>query len=218
MGLSADAYARQLKALMPPGPAWQGERETAIARLLLAVADELARVDGRAEALVREWDPRTALETLPDWERVLGLPNPCVTEAQTVEARRAAVTAKLTKLGGQSRQFFIELAAALGYAITITEFRPFRAEQSAAGDSLTNGDWVHAWQVNAPETTTDSFLAGRSVAGEPLRSWGNEELECVITARKPAHTHVLFAYDDGYSPALDFSDARNSQYVGGGLL
>jgi len=158
------------------------------------MADELSRADGRAADLLRELDPRTTVELLTDWETALGLPDACVPAGQTIQQRRSAVVAKYTSLGGQSRQFYIDLAAALGYTITITEFRPFRAGISVAGDPLTNGDWIFAWQVNAPETTIFEFRAGQSTAGEPLRNWGNDELECAISAVKPAHTEVLFAY------------------------
>ena len=59
---------------------------------------------------------------------------------------------------------------------------------------MTNDGWQFVWQVNAPEASIVEFDAGRSSAGEPLRSWGNELLECVINRLKPAHTYVLFAY------------------------
>lgn len=194
MGLNAAAYAAQLRQLLPQGKAWNLDAGSIIRKLLDAMGDELARVDSRAADFIRETDPRTTIELLAEWETMLGLPDPCVSPSQTIQQRRAAVVAKYTTIGGQSRAFFIALAGALGYDITITEFRPFRAGRSAAGDDLTNGPWIHAWRVNAPETSIFYFRAGASGAGEPLRRWGNEELECVISAKKPAHTIVLFAY------------------------
>jgi len=197
MGLTATDYLAQLQALLPQGPAWPRDADAELTRLLAAWADEMARIDARAADLVEEADPRTTAELLADWERVAGLPDACVEAlagAQTTAQRRAALVGKLTTIGGQSAAYYIALAASLGYAITVTEFRPFRAGQSCAGDALTNDEWIFAWQVNAPETTIVDFAAGRSCAGDPLRAWGNELLECVITRLKPAHTHVLFAY------------------------
>jgi uncharacterized protein YmfQ (DUF2313 family) len=191
---SAEAYARQLKALLPRGVALNLQNDSFLSALLLAVGDELARVDSRRADLEREIDPRSTTELLSDWERVLALPDVCTPDGATVEQRRAAVVAKYTQLGGQSRQFFIDLADALGYTVTITEFRPFVAG-STAGSALYNDPaWRHTWQVNAPEETVFYFRAGAGSAGEPLRAWGNEQLECVINDRKPAHTRVLFAY------------------------
>lgn len=194
--MTATDYLAQLQALLPQGFAWPREADAALTKLLLAWADELARVDGRAADLIEEADPRTTAELLADWERVAGLPDPCVEAlagTQTTAQRRAALVAKLTTIGGQSAAYYIALAASLGYTITVTEFRPFVAG-SVAGDALTNDEWIFAWQVNAPAESIVAFAAGRSCAGEPLRAWGNELLECVINRLRPAHTHVLFAY------------------------
>lgn len=195
MARTADQYREQLKALLPPGKAWTREPGTTFEDLLDGMAQEWARLDGRGEELIIEALPSSTTELLPDWERVAGLPDDCGGEqSETLQCRRADLIAKLTSTGGQSPAYFIAVAAALGYTITITEYRPFRAGYSQAGDQLTNGEWAFTWQVNAPESTVSNFRAGQSQAGEPLRTWGNERLECTIEELKPAHTHVLFAY------------------------
>lgn len=153
----------------------------------------LDHVHARAENLLLEMVPGRCNETLGNWERVLGLPDPCTGPLPTMQLRRAAVAAKDAAGGGLSRAYFIQLAADLGYPITITEFKPFAAG-SVAGDDLTNGDWIYTWQVNAEETTTWAFLAGAGRAGEPLSLWGLDILECAFRRLKPAHSHVNFAY------------------------
>ncbi|MEE9357457.1 YmfQ family protein [Candidatus Vondammii sp. HM_W22] len=162
MGMSAAHYLTQLQALLPQGIAWTREPDTNLTGLLSALAEELARVDGRVAALLEEADPRTAYEPLIDWERVAGLPDSCTTAADTTAERRAVLHAKLTNIGGQSRQFFIDLAASLGYVITISELQPFVAG-SQAGDVTSSDTWHHAWQVNAPRNhhhPTDSGRGG----------------------------------------------------------
>lgn len=154
----------------------------------------LDAAQARAQGLLLEMLPHTSTEMLAEWERLLGLPDPCIGQLGTTQERRAAVVAKYTETGGQSRAYFIGVAAKLGYEVTITEYRPFQVGVSAAGDALYGDDWLYAWLVNAPETTITEFAVGISAAGDPLRSWGNELLECAITKLKPAHTHVLFGY------------------------
>ena len=196
MVLSETDYLRQLQALLPSGPAWPTDDDATLTRLLGALATELARVDGRAQQLVEEADPRTVAELFADWERVAGLPDPCVLafgETQSSVQRRTALVARLTMQGGQSPAYFIAIAASLGYTVTITEFRPFRAGQSRAGDTVAT-NWQFAWQVNAPLNTVTPFRAGNAVAGDPINSWGNKALECVLSRFKPAHTTVVFAY------------------------
>lgn len=193
MAITAAEYLAQLQALLPPGAAWTREPDAELTLLLAGLAEELARIDGRAEVLIKQIDPRTSDELLGDWELVLGLPDPCAEAFETVQERRAAAYGKLVAGGGASRQFYIDLAGTLGYEITIKEFFRFTAG-SRAGQAITNDDgWRHAWRVNAGETTYRHFKAGSS-AGEPVRAWGDELLECAITKRKPAHTKVLFAY------------------------
>lgn len=194
MALTADAYRAQLQALLPSGLAWTRESEAALTRLLDAWAAELARVDAAASVLIDEADPRTVGQLLADWEHTADLPGPCTALGETLQQRRHALWSKVTARGGQSKAFFIELAKAIGYDVTISEFHPFQAGVSHAGDELTNENWLHWWMVRAPETTVFEFKAGQSVAGEPVRSWGDAPLECAIRERKPAHTDVTFAY------------------------
>lgn len=196
MARTAEQYRDQLKALLPPGRALPREPGTSLETLLHGMAEELARLDARGMELLVDVNPMTTNELLPEWEAVAGLPDNCsATLEETTQGRRNALVAKLSSTGGQSPAYFIEVAAALGYEVTIEEFRPFRAGYSTAGEALTNGDWVFAWRVHAPETTTISFRAGVSAAGEPLASWGNDLLECKMQELAPAHTTVLFAYD-----------------------
>jgi uncharacterized protein YmfQ (DUF2313 family) len=195
MARTRDDYKAQLKALMPPGEAFPRDAGSNMDELLSALAEEWARIDGRGEQLIVDALPLTSTELLSDWERVAALPDKCAgTLESTMQGRRNALVSKLASTGGQSKAYFIAVAKALGYEITISEFRPFRAGWSRAGDPLTNGDWVYTWRVNANETTIIDFRAGRSAAGEALRTWGNDTLECKINQLKPAHTIVLFGY------------------------
>ena len=192
---TADDYREQLKALLPPGRALPREPGTTLEQLLDAMAQELARIDGRADQLVDEALPNTTLELLPDWERVAGLPDECSGTLQpTIQGRRNDLVARLTNAGGQSPAYFIAMAAALGFVVTITEFRPLRAGLSHAGDAISNGDWAFTWRINGPLTTVTYFRASTATVGEPLASWGNATFECRMGHLKPAHTILQFAY------------------------
>jgi uncharacterized protein YmfQ (DUF2313 family) len=188
-------YLQQLQGLLPPGPAWPKDANAGITRMLHGLADELARVDGRAMQLLEEADPRTTAELLADWERVAGLPDACAVAlggTQTTAQRRAALLTRLTTVGGQSPAYFIGLAAALGYAITITEFHEHTVEDDVE-HPLYGAAWNFAWQVNAALDTVNALTVEDTV-GDPLAWWGNELLECVTKRLAPAHTLVLFSY------------------------
>ena len=193
MRTTAKTYLRQLQALMPQGRAWPIEDSAALSQLLGGFSDTLSRNHNRAADLIDEADPRTTVELIADWERVCRLPDGCsVLSGATLGERRAAVVAKITARGGQSRAFFVGLAAALGYAISIDEHRPFTCE-SACDDPLNDDPWRHAWTVKAPATTVRDFTCD-SPCNEPLAVWGNAALECAINSLKPAHTHAIFGY------------------------
>ena len=193
MRATVDLYRRHLQALMPRGRAWPTADGATLTRLLGGLAGGLARAHARALELIDEADPRTATELLPDRERLCGLPDCCAPAGGgTLAERRDAVMAKITARGGQSRAFFVDLAARFGYAISIDEFQPFTCE-SPCEDPIRDAPWRFAWRVNAPETTIRESSCD-SPCEEPLRTWGNAVLECEISRRAPAHTHVLFAY------------------------
>ncbi|MDR3661593.1 MAG: DUF2313 domain-containing protein, partial [Mycobacterium sp.] len=73
-----EQYQEQLRSLLPAGPAWDPEQVPEIQPVLLGIAQELARVDARAVDLLNEVDPVTVSELVPDWERVMNLPDPCL--------------------------------------------------------------------------------------------------------------------------------------------
>lgn len=194
--MPAAAYADQVRQIFPRGAAFDFEADSEWLKLLDGLSQELARIDARAARLIEEMDPRTTSELLPDFERELNLPNPLLTAPPSTEARRNAVVAQLTKVGGVSRAYFIALALSLGYAITITEYQQFQAGISHAGDAITNGAWVNTWQVNGTGNTFLSiFRAGQSGAGDPLRTWdaNNVDMQATLAANKPAHTQLNFS-------------------------
>lgn len=196
MELTEADYLQGLQALLPHGPAWSTDDSAMVTRMLGALAAEMARVDARVRRLIDEADPRTTGELLLDWERVAGLPDTCVAQSgqiQSAAQRRAALVARLTSIGGQSASYYVALAGSLGYTVTITEYKPFKAGASRSGD-IVGQAWAFAWAVNAPTSTVTPFRAGQAVAGDAINGWGNKLLECVLSKFKPAHTSVVFKY------------------------
>lgn len=196
MAMTAEAYGLQLSQLLPPGVAWSQDPESNLQRLLLALGDSLARAHRRNDDLFRETDPRQTYELLDRWEAALGLPDACSLKgSQTVAERAQAVVAKLISAGGQSRAYFIALAAALGYSdVTVTEYQARRHGRARMGEPYGGEDWEEVWQLNLPELQISSRRYDRSALGEPYRIWGDTRLECIVSRDKPAGSIVLFSY------------------------
>jgi uncharacterized protein YmfQ (DUF2313 family) len=184
MALSADGYARVIKLLFPPGKLWDFDEGSDTSNLVDAMAQEPARISQRMDDLTLESCPLTATETLPDWERMLGLPDEEVpTISADVPTRRLAIAQKLTRIGAQTPAFFELLAAACGYLATVTDGYSSHVTRSGvarSGDFLMGIAWAYTWRmdVSAPTGTALS----------------HSELEAVIRKAMPSHTTVIFNY------------------------
>lgn len=191
---AAGAYLAQLQALLPQGAAWPRDGGATLTQLLAALAEELARVDQRAEDLLNEADPHTTYELLADWERVAGLPDPCTSADASLDARRLSLLQRLARRGDASPGYFIALAETLGYpGATVTEFRPFTCVSDCNGSLNPAPLWTHQWQLNLPESRV-VVMTCASPCNASLRTWGDSTLECVVNRLKPAHTDVNFTY------------------------
>jgi uncharacterized protein YmfQ (DUF2313 family) len=186
--------ADQLRQLLPP-VSYNGLAPN-LSAAIEAEANALNFQHLQTEATYSAIFPDSGL-ALTDWERVLALPDICLAgESQITRQRIQAVLSKLKSHGGRSKPFFIELAQALGYEITITTFKSACAGIAGAGDPLNGGDWPYTWRINAPAVTISYAAAGITGAGEPLAAWGNKALECRLSQMKPAGSILLFGYGD----------------------
>ena len=144
--------------LLPRGLAWDPEDPV---RRTLVAADmtELSRVDVRIEDLNRELDPHKAYALIEDWLIELGLPE-CA-PLETLEAKRAAVLAKLLAEGGhnQSWVWWTQALEALGYP---PEF--FLQGQDALDclddclDDCKDEEWPFIWQILVLHGLDDALL------------------------------------------------------------
>lgn len=205
---SVHDYAGQLQQLLPRGRAWEFPPDGLFAGLLLGLAEEFARLDGRALDLLEEADPRTTLELLPDWERIAALPDACTGVPDNATERQVSLHQKLTRPGAQNAAAYVELAARVGYLIEIEEHRPF-AMGSRMGDRMNGQNWAFVWTVHVrpfdgylEEATFISVFQMGSRMGERMRGFGALDVECLIRRAAPAHTTVLFAYDVEPTPAF----------------
>lgn len=145
MALTADAIAAQLRRTLPKGALWEAPVGSVMWRMLLATADEVLRIYGRAAALRDEAHPGSVTELVDEWETEYALAGD-----GDLAARRAALLAKYRAVGGQSRQYYIDVISGLGIVITIEEPKPFYVGTHGAGDPVGEIDWAFTWVVRAP--------------------------------------------------------------------
>ncbi|WP_222833549.1 YmfQ family protein [Pseudomonas sp. SC3(2021)] len=194
---TAAQYQAQLRALLPAGPAWDPEQVPELEEVLQGVAVELARLDARAADLLNEMDPAGVSELVPDWERVMDLPDPCLGATPLFGDRRIAVRERLTAVGAQNATYFIEIARSQGYPNAfVTEFEVPRMGRSRFGRSCF-GSWrsQYIWVLNTGGRQSLGRRFGASYWGERFGVNPGSALECLIHRNAPAHTLVFINYN-----------------------
>lgn len=198
--------AETIFAALPPGAAWRtpdGEAfdaDSKMGGLLKAMAVPIAALYRRLFNIAMESTASTLIESLNEWEDEYGLPDPCLQENDTVADRLAALLFKVRSTGTITPRDFIDLAAMLGYEITIREPMPFAAGRSRCGSTKERVagtiNVTYYWIVKPGQTPVIPFRAGKARAG--LTPLGDVttlyELECVFRRVAPAWTMPVFDY------------------------
>lgn len=163
--------------LMPPG-AIERSPDGNLAKFFLAFAGPFATLEGDIDGLAQEISPRTAVGLLADYEAVLG-PDPCGRDQGnlTLEQRQALAYQRWVAGAGVTPAFFIGMAQAAGYTITIEEpDTPVHGRVRCGETRYGTSDLRFLWIVTLPTKTTG--------------------LECPMQRLCPAHTTLVFKYAD----------------------
>lgn len=151
---SAADYADAARASMPRGKVWPDDPDSVQGQILSALGPTFARADAAGMAILAGSLPGSNLSGfLPEWEATLNLPDPCAGMSPTFQQRFDQVRARFIAGGGQSRTRYIEIAAALGFTITLTNYSPFRAGQSAVGQPLSSDAWTFVLGITVVANT-----------------------------------------------------------------
>lgn len=201
-----DALLDAVLASTPRGPVW-GTDEQGDGRGASPEQLKVWRAIGRAFAGFYSWAWEAATQAFPsaitfsveDWERELGLPDPCAGEITGTEARKLAIRARLAAIGGASPAYFVCVARAAGFDITIEEPTGFECGASECGgpDECVATDPEQIWIVRPEEYRMFEFECG--AGGGELGEGGTRlvdytdiiGLECVLRRVSPVHTQLV---------------------------
>lgn len=122
-----------------------------------------------ADTLLTEADPKTTTSMLPEFERVFEL-----LPLGSVANRQTALAIKMGQYGGQSRNYFAQMAERAGFVgTTVDEFAPATCN-GTCNDALYSQVDKFCWRVNIPNIADSSAL------------------QAEIAMERPAHTNVIF--------------------------
>lgn len=160
---------------------------------LTAAGNALDATYASAQTILQNIVPNTG-PLLEDWERVYGTPSPCSQSIGVTRSQRVGlVNAKINEGGTFTKQKAIELAASIGYSITIKEHRAREYGSARMGEAYKGRDWNFVWDVITQNNTITARKSGDET-GLAYRSWGNALLECVLTPKAQADSLVRFIY------------------------
>ncbi len=191
---STAAIQSEMLALSPPG--YSRSPDSVWAKQLLAAAAEGSLIEQMGDALHGEIDPRQAKYLLAEWEALFG-PDPYGVDTGSMNTTQlqAYLYQRLVNRGGQSRAFFIGLAAALGVSISITEFVVTRYDEFVYDEFVYCEDPAQfQWIVTLPKTQIVTEVYDQFVYDEPWQSFTPSPIVPIFTALKPAHTQLVFSY------------------------
>jgi uncharacterized protein YmfQ (DUF2313 family) len=194
-------YAAVLRKLLPRGRVWTRADVDSGGGTQAAVLDGLAHtpetIDSDALSLIAGSFPATADQLLPEWNASLGLPDPCFGPFQNDDDNRTQIIARLIGTGGQSKAYFIALAATLGYTIKITEFSVHTVIRQVT-TPIANTDWAHGWLVTIVSAPPPVYHTVTDPVSGPLSAWGTSPtltmIECLLRRYAPAQTVLAFSY------------------------
>ncbi len=111
-----------LQRHIPTGIAWDAYRIPGkkLFKLLKAFSSLYDLMSEALCELIGELNPFTTERMIEEWERALGLPDPCLPDALTLEERRFWVVWRLTKRRWTTAEEWKELASYFGLTISIT--------------------------------------------------------------------------------------------------
>lgn len=197
--------------LLPQGGAWRRldgaafDGKGLMGGLVRALARALEDLYRRVFIPAPESTASTLVDSLEDWERDWGFPDPCIGGDLTRAERIKYLLAKIRSLGVITPRDYIDLAAAYGYRVTIEEPQPFECGVSDCGGSTglaggqDFGGTVECWIiVRVHDTEIRAFETGVSETGvHPLTDFDlATSLECLFRRLAPAWAEIHFAYSE----------------------
>ena len=219
-------YLRLLQSLLPRGKIWSRAVGSRLTEYLHAEAEELTRIDNRAQKLLVERSTITTNEMISDHELELALPDECTRDASlTLKERRLAANAKLTATGQQDPNYYIEIAARYGYVALVTEYAPAWAGIAVCGDACGPQDNLYYWKLTIfTEEEPIVAVCGEATCGDGLQKISDliDTVFCFVNKYKPAHTILQIAllgagFSTGFSTGFDALPAQSVDYLSGGF-
>jgi uncharacterized protein YmfQ (DUF2313 family) len=192
-------------AVVPRGVIWGTDEVSdgtgaspVMRRMWLALSTWLADQYSTAFQAAVQCFPSSATFSLDDWEAEYGLPDRCLSPDSGLQGRINAVRARFGARGDASPDYFVCLAASVGYDISITEPVDFICDLSEcdSDDTVVAVNGHHEWIVHLIALGDTWFYCDEGECDwTPIEGFSvATDLECVLRRVAPVHTTLIFDY------------------------
>lgn len=191
---SLEEHAQSLADYLPGGKLFiaKNTNGTNFRKYLRGLSYELQRFESALIEVTSEYDPRTTTEFITEWESSVGIPDDCFPGTGSLDERRRDVITKFMAIGVSTAQDFIDLAAFMGYEITI--------EHLADGTYYPPYNVPFTPMIGIPYNRYVWIVIGANVIANippynvpfSLTSSTQTKLQCFFNKLKPAHTLIIF--------------------------
>lgn len=190
-----EEHARILANHMPSGYAWDNKHlpDSTLGKFILALSVEFYELEVLLGNFTVEMDVNQTSQLLPEWEKSVGIPDPCFGRAEDLTERRRDVLYKLNNyLGVQTLQDFLRILDIFGVAGTI-------ANGNASGVfPLKFPIRFFGSKEEATHTIIVDFNQKREVFELPyplpFTSSVNDVIICVLRSLRPANVQIIFTF------------------------
>lgn len=192
-----DEQATALAGYLPNDPLWEDKNvnNSGLRKILLGLAAQWLDLRATTNEIVEEYDIRKTSLLLEEWERVVGIPDGCLTiNSVTIEQRRLNILLKLAGINATTATQFENIAAVLGYTIDVEAggespvyVFPFTFPFILGGAS-SDTPFVIIVNITDPISASGFPFTFPFTLGTGITSI----LRCLFNKLKPAHTVVYF--------------------------
>lgn len=193
-----DHTTQALVDLLPPGDAFPRVPGSNQERVLRGLAWPLTdAMEYACDISQTELKPGQHVDTLEDWENSFGIPSACTKRGETLSERQQSIKGRWTASGGSTIGYLEQVAADLGYDISVRASRPYRFGRERLGDKFGAYGELFVTVRGGPSGQLECipYRFGRNRLGEPFTTCNIGELQCVFDRIVQAHFTITYQYE-----------------------
>lgn len=165
--------------------------DTILYKFLFGFAETFRRVNDSLEITFDEYDLRTTVNFIDEWESALGIPDDCFPGTGTIAERQTDVFAKFIADGTQTEDDFIAIAALYGITITIEDGLSAFGTFDFTWDIIFQ-DIKQARFTMVVKFGTPAILQFPLTFPIPFSDASIEKLKCLFRKLAPSNVDVIF--------------------------